>query len=305
MAGLFALLGLTLLHGGLSFAGPAMTITQLGSRTAEAVLVVVVLVVHAAAICLPGFVVFLVASTLYSRRERMTGTAWAGLFTMLLGCVLLAAVHIRESGRALPGGQLDMDGNDIHSGEEVMLAQGKFMRLADPSKVDGSPLEPGWRTGLIKSLAKTIAGSQEQVILVFSRQGCPWCERQVPVLQRAIARRAATHQAATEGGGRAAGGTALVTMTASDTPTHPPAGVSLLFAPLRVFVLDAAEFPKQAMRFNVQAFPTLVVFGVPGVAPLMAEGYLDDEALEQVLRAAAVGTPEAQGAPQSKKKLFR
>eukprot|EP00448_Togula_jolla_P029471 CAMPEP_0170622400 /NCGR_PEP_ID=MMETSP0224-20130122/29112_1 /TAXON_ID=285029 /ORGANISM="Togula jolla, Strain CCCM 725" /LENGTH=227 /DNA_ID=CAMNT_0010948719 /DNA_START=8 /DNA_END=688 /DNA_ORIENTATION=- len=218
MAGLLALLGITLLHGGLSFAGPAMTIAQLRNRAAETVLVVVVLIVHAAAICLPGFVVYLVVSTLCFRRERMTRTAWGGLFAMLLGCALLAAVHIRESSRTVPGGQLDVDGNNIHSGEELMLAEGKFMRLADPSKADGSPLESGWRTGLIKSLAKTIAGSQEQVILVFSRQGCPWCERQVPVLQRAIARRAAAHQAATESEGKAAGGTALVTMTAADTP---------------------------------------------------------------------------------------
>jgi len=65
----------------------------------------------------------------------------------------------------------------------------------------------------------------------------------------------------------------------------------LLAARLRVFVLDADELPEIADLYSVQAFPTIVAWGLPGAAPLMAQGYLDDSAFDQLLRAAAESGP--------------
>ena len=58
--------------------------------------------------------------------------------------------------------------------------------------------------------------SERQVVLDFSRRGCPHCARQVPVLQQVIRARAAQLS-----------GTAFVGSLAS--------------APLRVFLLDAED----------------------------------------------------------------
>ena len=40
------------------------------------------------------------------------------------------------------------------------------------------------------TLTTAIRSGREQVVIVFSREGCPWCEKQLPVVHRAMQRRA-------------------------------------------------------------------------------------------------------------------
>ena len=54
---------------------------------------------------------------------------------------------------------------------------------------------------------------------------------------------------------------------------------------------EAEEFPSVAQAFNVEAFPTLIAWGLPGVPPLASQGFLDDESLEQLLTTVASSEP--------------
>jgi len=99
--------------------------------------------------------------------------------------------------------------------------------------------------------------------MVFSRQGCPWCDKLLPVLQKAILNR-----------------------------TSGSRGEGMLFAPLRVFIYDAEEFGPVISQFGVEGFPTMLVFGGPGVKPRMVPGYLDDADFERLLTDAATAEPE-------------
>merc|ERR1719380_195524 len=68
--------------------------------------------------------------------------------------------------------------------------------------------------------------------------------------------------------------------------------------PIRVFVLDATEFAPLIESFQVTAFPTIMVFGKPGVAPFFSPGYLDEANFEQVLKAVAAARPEGEAPAQ-------
>lgn len=152
-----------------------------------------------------------------------------------------------------------------------MAAHRKFVRVADPRQGPGEPVQEGWQKALWMSMTQAMSSGQEQVVMVVSRQGCPWCDRLVPVLQRAVEKRAAL---AEEAGG---------------------AGLNLLTAPLRVFVYDAQEFAPIIEKLRVEGFPTILVFGVPGVQPVMYPGYVDDENFERLVNQVAEAQPEPEG----------
>merc|ERR1740123_1502603 len=110
-------------------------------------------------------------------------------------------------------------------------------------------------------MVEAISAGREQVVIMFTRQGCPWCDKQLPVFREAIRRRAGLSNAVA-GGGAAAFATA-------------GGANSMLTAPLRVFLFYAEEFPQLMEQFQVQSFPTSLVFGRPRAAPLMGQGFLD------------------------------
>jgi len=277
----------------------------------------------------------------------------------------LAAERL-DGGHLLPKqgpwvGQLGDVADGVHSGEEVLLGDGTFVRIADPKVQPGSPTLRGWQQRLWGAAKMAAEGGEHQVVMVFSRQGCPWCDRQVPVIRRAILRRMALHNGGTdaeqeepqeaaedgevaEKGGLAPPETAgpaaddrappepSAAMAAPKTPrgarkarchkSAPAAAflfagtasigatggggskaeaqvAALLRAPLRVFVLDEGELPELADLYQIQAFPTIVAWGLPGAQPLMAQGYLDDSAFEKLLHEAARGGDEELAASEA------
>mmetsp|Transcript_136676 Transcript_136676/g.380898 ORF Transcript_136676/g.380898 Transcript_136676/m.380898 type:complete len:316 (-) Transcript_136676:134-1081(-) len=276
-------------------------------RIASALALLILQLIQAVITLLPGLVVALGISVFYMHRERLSPKS-RGALTLLL--VLLAATGLLLTQRGGARGATDAAAAEVegtsrtagelavtpHSGEEVLMSDGTFVRLADPSQTDGGPVSAGWRQGLAQALVTAIAQGQEQVVIMFTRQGCPWCDRQLPVLQEAIRRR----QAALGGAGAAAPATAFVAAGGAG---------SLLTAPLRVFILDAEEFPHLIQQFRVEAFPTSLIFGRPRVTPLMGRGFLDEETFEQVCREAAFAEPEPEegAAPRRRRRrgLFR
>merc|ERR1711862_843461 len=119
----------------------------------------------------------------------------------------------------------------------------------------------GWQQAMVQSMTAAVQAGKEQVIIVFSRQGCPWCDKYLPVLRQAIQAHASS--AGEEG-----------------------------VMPLRVFVFDASEFPGIIQQFKIEGFPASLVFGRPGVTPRMAPGFLELEDLEKMLRFVALEEPE-------------
>uniref|UniRef100_A0A7S4PW35 Thioredoxin domain-containing protein n=1 Tax=Alexandrium monilatum TaxID=311494 RepID=A0A7S4PW35_9DINO len=238
---------------------------------------------------LPGLAVSLGLYSLYAQRDRLSTKARWGMALLLL-VAAAALLSGRSAISSAPGAEqrLAQGGSaegereltvQPHSGEEVLMSDGSFVRLADPTKTDGSPVTEDWRQNLASALVQAIAQGQEQVVIMFTRQGCPWCDRQLPVLQEAIRRRS----------GVAAGASAAA---ASVAFVGGAGAGSFLNAPLRVFILDAEEFPHLIQQFGVEAFPTSLVFGRPRVTPFMGRGYLDQETFEQVCREAALAEPE-------------
>lgn len=156
--------------------------------------------------------------------------------------------------------------------------------IADPRA--GVAREEGWAQALLDSLQEAIVQVQDgqgQVAIVFSRQGCPWCDRQLPVLHNSLQRHARSKALCQQ---------ALRGSTAdadSDARNSSKVGEDKL-PPLRIFMLDQEEFPTVAGQFQISGFPTTVVFGAPGVKPLLIAGFLDDDGFEELLR-------EAQSAP--------
>lgn len=290
---------------GLEAKVPAPAQTSVQENLANAVALLVLSFIQAASALLPGLIVAFGISTLYSQRDRLSGKVRGGLvLLLLLGVAVLVTSRNLAAGEA-PAQEQRTGGGAAkgavlvkpHSGEETLMSDGTFARLADPSKTDGS-LAEDWRQNLANALVQAIANGQEQVVIMFTRQGCPWCDRQLPVLQEAIRRRAAT-----AGAGAAAAGVAFVGGGGGG-------GSGLLSAPLRVFILDAEEFPNLVRQFGVEAFPTSLVFGRPRVTPLLGRGFLDEETFDAVCREAALAEPEPEeGAPQRKRKggrrLFR
>lgn len=267
---------------------------------------------HTAIQLLPGLAIGAIVWALIDGRQ--TRWAWIALTVCLAMVVvprLLNAGGLWKTAPVRRGGSVGNNpvGYTPRSGEEVLLSDGSFVRVADPAKKGSKDITAtqGWQQRLLTDLTDSLQRGQEQVLIVFSRQGCPWCERQLPVLQRAIAKRAGGVGSEDEPADAPVAGAAFVGGTAAVGLQGAPGGTgSLLFAPLRVFVFDANEFPQMMQAFRVEAFPTSIAWGSPGVTPVQAQGYLDDDTLAEVLKQVALSKPEPiQPEGKKKKGLFR
>jgi len=285
-------------------AGSRIEAAQL--QFAEYVAAAVLTVLQTITSLLPGVLLAASIWAMYSLREQLPFRTRCGFVTLLFTCLLALTVtmgtHVKQPAepeqvkRAVrldePGpvaGMAPQPVGPVHSGEEVLMNDGSFRRLADPNNIDG-PVEQGWQQALAKGMVHAIASGSEQVVIMFTRRGCPWCEKQLPVLQEAIRRRAA---AGSNAAGAAGAGLAFVGGVG---------GGSFLQSPLRVFVLDADEFPQLVQQFQIEAFPTSIIFGPPRVAPLLGRGFLDDDQLDQMLAAAAMAQPEVEEQPRRRRR---
>eukprot|EP00438_Fugacium_kawagutii_P024977 Skav217968 [mRNA] locus=scaffold3450:296191:317560:- [translate_table: standard] len=156
----------------------------------------------------------------------------------------------------------------LKSGEERLLPNGKFVLVSDPRPGSG-PAQEGWQQALWTEMAEAIQKGEEQVVMVFTRPGCPWCEKLHPVLDNAIKQRADQ----------------LASGTASDDSAMEVA--PLLQSKLRIFIYDASEFGPIMRRFGVEGFPTIFFFGPPGSRPQVIPGFLGPKDFEHVLETAA------------------
>jgi len=156
------------------------------------------------------------------------------------------------------------------SGEELMMIDGRFARVADPLGAESGDVQHGWEQRLVDAMVKAINSGQCQVLLVFSREGCPWCDRQLPVLRNAIKQRAAyvsgSHQRASP---TASGQSPASEVTELDNQAPR--------VPLRVFIMDADELPELTETFQVEGFPTTVAWVTPNAQPLLVPGFLDEK----------------------------
>eukprot|EP00929_Paragymnodinium_shiwhaense_P009907 TRINITY_DN11430_c0_g1_i3.p1 TRINITY_DN11430_c0_g1~~TRINITY_DN11430_c0_g1_i3.p1 ORF type:complete len:444 (-),score=75.72 TRINITY_DN11430_c0_g1_i3:61-1392(-) len=284
-----------------------------------------------------------VAYYFYSaRQQQQEMPRWS---RWLLGLVALLFIYSWARGNGSRGLGKPMDGmqappvdSDTYgvaavglprSGEEVLMDDGSFMRLPDPIRPRGDSVGDGWQSRLMMSMTAAIQSGEQQVALVFSRRACPWCTRQLPVVQRAIKQRYAdvmadadaeveegpedfsqmevqdapeaapspsAQEAAPSSGeaflGRPRRGRRTADLAFAGLGGDPAVAEVLLSAPLRVFVIDAEEFPNLAFSMNVQAFPTTVAWGPAGSVPLAAEGFLDDQDFAELLRKAAAAPPQ-------------
>ncbi|CAJ1389623.1 unnamed protein product [Effrenium voratum] len=225
----------------------------------------------ALALC-PGLAVAGGGFALYKRRECRPKPMWyitAAIFVMLALCLPLV---LPEAPKA------QAPAEPRHSGE-LTLQRGQIVLVSDPR---GGREKEGWQQALWTSMAEALQKGEEQVVMVFTRPACPWCEKLHPVLEGAIKRRQEAMGSVPE-----------------DAPP-------LLKAPLRVFVFDASEFSPIMRRFGVEGFPTLFFFGPPGSRPTTVPGYLGDEDFDKVLMAAA--SAEVEPPPEERRKrrgLFR
>jgi len=285
-------------------AGSRIEAAQL--QFAEYVAAAVLSVLQTVTSLVPGLLMAASIWAMYSLREQLSFRARCGFVVLFFTCLLALTITIgkqptqpaeprqvkgpvRLDDPAPGAGMAPHPVGPVNSGEEVLLNDGSFRRLADPNKIDG-PVEEGWQQALAKGMVNAIASGSEQVVIMFTRRGCPWCEKQLPVLQEAIRRRAGT---GSNVAGAAGGGLAFVGGVG---------GGGLLQSPLRVFVLDAEEFPQLSQQFQIEAFPTSIIFGAPRVAPLLGKGFLDEDTLDQMLAAAATAQPEAEKQPRRKRR---
>mmetsp|Transcript_120661 Transcript_120661/g.341843 ORF Transcript_120661/g.341843 Transcript_120661/m.341843 type:complete len:410 (-) Transcript_120661:95-1324(-) len=281
-------------------AGPRALFRRRRACSVLATLAVFVAAPSVLAPLLPLVAAALVLAALFSRRGRSSTWAWYALVLLLGGHFAPRALRAHSNLSAVPANGPDPSRGAAdrriqmitvpHSGEEVMV-NGTFMRMPDPMNRDGHSIHEGWEQRLLETMSRVIATGQEQVVTVFARQGCPWCDKLVPVLHRAIQRRIAeaagdqddrpAHsdgKAAAGGGPRRAAGSA------------PPSGSGNV--PLRIFVLDAAEFPTFIRTYRIQSFPTILAWGPPGAVPMVAPGFLDDQTFDGLLRTMAAASPE-------------
>jgi len=253
---------------------------------------------------LPGLTVAVIGLAWLSRRGNSSKWVWCTLGLLVAGYTAPWILRARSSmeARPLPGVMpppADAYAKNSrvpvgipHSGEEVLMNDGRFVRLADPLKRDlgERTADEGWQQRFMTEMTATIQKGQEQVLMVFSRQGCPWCDKQRPVLQRAIKRRSTGHSPEIKDAEVSVA--FLQTASAAVGVSPGSAAPSLLNARLRVFIFDAGEFPQVAQTFKVEAFPTTIAWGSPGVTPMAAKGYLDDQSLDELLRTMAAGVPD-------------
>lgn len=271
---------------------------------------------------LPGLTIALVGVAAWSasRRQGVTNWAWLALLLLVVSYVAPAAQQLRSNGLNFPGrnagkGAIQKGSQKAqvpvgmvpHSGEEILMSDGRFVRLSDPQNRQSgeTSVTEGWQQRLLGDMTNAIKSGEEQVVMVFSREGCPWCDRLLPVLHRAIQRRSGIDvETPLEGAAQAFLLPGAQSRAAVGMGAVPSRSSGLLFAPIRVFVFDAAEFPYFVQAFKVEAFPTIIAWGPPGVTPLAAQGYLDDANFAELLKTVATGKVEEE--PAAKKKgLFR
>lgn len=230
---------------------------------------------------IPGIAAAAAGFSVWSNRKQMSKPVLsAAILALAMAVLFVPLLQAAENQTEAAAPQMQAAAAQPHSGEELMQASGKFVRLSDPRQQPGRPVEEGWQQALWKSMTQAIATEEAQVVMVFSRQGCPWCDRLVKVLHKAIQQRAAfieSEEAASVGG--------------------------LLAAPLRVFVYDAKEFRPLVEQFRLEGFPTMLFFGRRGVKPAMVPGYLSDEDFGRVLSDVANAQPERAGG-RKRGKLF-
>eukprot|EP00419_Tripos_fusus_P002544 CAMPEP_0172677016 /NCGR_PEP_ID=MMETSP1074-20121228/14386_1 /TAXON_ID=2916 /ORGANISM="Ceratium fusus, Strain PA161109" /LENGTH=282 /DNA_ID=CAMNT_0013494785 /DNA_START=10 /DNA_END=858 /DNA_ORIENTATION=+ len=240
---------------------------------------------------MPGLALGAVGYALYLRRESegRSKTLWclaAALFAVMafLGPLMVdSAMGVSHAPSQIQApAPAPAPAHLPHSGEVVLTPdRSACIRVADPRHPDGDAVEEGWQRLLWTSMAEAIKNGEEQVVMVFTRQHCPWCDRLQPVLQRAIAKRAAA----------IAEGSAV--------------GGGLLQAPLRIFTYDAQEFMPVVQQFQLEGFPTILAFGRPGVKPRMVPGYLGDEDFERLIVDTAEAEPEPPKGARKKRRWFR
>lgn len=246
-----------------TFAGSAKT--AVGLAFAASASVFEFYVVKLALSLSPGLAIAGGAFALYRSKESQPKPMWY-LSTLLLAMVALAVPLVMPE---FPAKQVAPE-IKLRSGEERLLPNGKFVLVSDPRPGNG-PATDGWQQALWQEMAEAITKGEEQVVMVFSRPGCPWCERLHPVLQSAIKRRADS----------------LAAGNVTEDDDAP-----LLRAPLRVFIYDATEFGPIMRRFGVEGFPTMFFFGPPGSRPVVVPGYLGDRDFEKIATQAALAQPE-------------
>lgn len=217
------------------------------------------------------------------------GSAGSGAPQRLVSASAGSAGSGSVAGTAAPGSMSPVFKVGPKSGEEVVALDGTIARVSDPRVAasggegadEGQQVQPEWQTALIGSMVDAIKVGEQQVVIVFSRQGCPWCDKQVAVLHEALRRRTS------------AGGSSTLTGSPAEQALRALEDEPLLL-PIRVFILDAGEFPTLMQQFKVEAFPTCHIFGRPYVPPFSAPGFLDEVTLEKVLAAIAVARPEGE-----------
>lgn len=281
--------------------------TYILTATVLIVLGLLVFAPHLLGRLLPGCIVAMVGFSIYSFRAG--GSKFGHVAVVLLLATYALPWVINKRSPTQPAEDVRLKESERapspHSGEELMQDGGGFVRLADPTNQE-SPLTKEWPQALLGTLTTAIRSGREQVVIVFSREGCPWCEKQLPVVHRAMQRRAGG-SLTSEGAVGDNPSAAFAFAGSRSSLSSPGMHVSLKDAPLRVFVMDASEFPFMIQQFGVQAFPTTFVFGSPGVPPVAAQGYLDDENFEKVLDSVAKAKPQqsSRGPNRQRRGLFR
>jgi hypothetical protein len=239
-------------------------------------------VLRAVHVILPGALVICAGNQLYKRQATLSKPVLGVASTALVFLFLAAPLALDAQFGAATPHQPEPSASSApmpHSGELRLGSQGAFVTVPDPRDPEGKSdgIQQGWQQALWTSMTQAIQAGEEQVVMVFSREGCPWCDRLLPVLEKAIATRAAIES---------------------------PGAGGLASAPLRVFIYDAGEFGPIVEKFQLQGFPSMLVFGGPGVKPRMAAGYLGDEDFARFLDEVARAQPEPEVAPEPKKRKF-
>jgi len=248
--------------------------SAIGGEFAATLLTLALTAVEALA---PGLLVAVLFHQLRVRRARGSKAFWGVYVLAALGyAALVQSLHaplpLRLPSRSLPESAPSLAPvaasaavlPAVRSGEEVLKSNGSFKRVADPSLGEEGVVQEGWQDAMRRQMAFAVSRGEAQVVLMFTRQGCPECDRQLEVIRHAMQSRVGV-----EGG----------------------AGGNLLWAPVRLFVMDEAEFVEVAEKFKVQDFPTCLIFGRPQVEPIVAPGFVDEDTFDRLLRTVAVQQP--------------